>query len=168
MCVRIRNRKSIIGPKPGRTLQYSMAKNQSPHPARRRAREPTIFPRPTVSLSSTAAEATATEQPTDVRSAVSHERHPIQDRSLLIRPNALALASSSIPPPCDTALRSPSAARRPQEGSRVATRDEVASGPLGPCFCSDFAPPVSLRSPEEALSSTRLASVFAPQGVQSP
>jgi hypothetical protein len=174
LCVRIRNRKSIIGPKPGRTLQYSMAKNQGSHPARRRARKPSIFPRPPVSLSSAAAEAAPSEQTPDVRSAVSHERPPIQDQTLLIRLNGLTLVSSSIPPPCGMAMAPPQlpegrlAARRPQEGLHVTTRDEIASSPLGPCFCSDFAPLDSLRTPEEALSSTRLASVFAPQGVQYP
>lgn len=92
-----------------------MGENQSSHPAQRRAREPSIFPRPPDSLSSTAAEATAIEQTPDVRSAVSHERPPILDWALLTRPNALALANSLIPPPCGKSPRILLAARRPRK-----------------------------------------------------
>jgi hypothetical protein len=92
-----------------------MGENQSSHPAQRRAREPSIFPRPPDSLSSTAAEATAIEQTPDVRSAVSHERPPILDWALLTRPNALALANSLIPPPCGKSPRILLAARKPRK-----------------------------------------------------
>lgn len=116
-----------------------MVENQNSHPARRRARKPSIFPRPPDSFSSTAAEATTTEQTPDVRSAVSHERLPVQDWTLLTRSNVLALASSLIPPPCGAAPRILLTARRPLEVLRDSTRGENASSPLGPCFCSDFA-----------------------------
>ena len=157
MCVQIQCSLSRIGPKPGRTLQLPQS-----HGGPKATRRTLSFPRPP-SISTSAKVPTRTSNlPHLPKPLASGLRFPVsflQSRTglpSLVR-DGHTLVSPLDPPPCGLV-----------RGKPLSCTEPMALHPLGPCFCSPCAPPVSSWVPEGPLDSTELASWLAPQGVWCP